>query len=119
MRQVVACAVCAHKDWIDDSYPYYLWQEAPAVLQSTLNSPEESEASDAEGQMPHSFRYTGGPQLRDADGVTVWRLGYSAADASAAGAGRGAQRGGTRAELARLRDGAREALVQRLEAGRR
>ena len=30
MRQIVACAVCAYKDWIDDFYPCYLWKETPS-----------------------------------------------------------------------------------------
>ena len=30
MRQIVACATCAIKDWIDDIYPCYVWKEAPA-----------------------------------------------------------------------------------------
>ena len=38
MRQVVACAVCAMKDWIDDYYPCHIWQAAPMVLESTLTA---------------------------------------------------------------------------------
>ena len=30
MRQVVACATCAMKDWIDDFYPCYAWKDAPS-----------------------------------------------------------------------------------------
>ena len=30
MRQIVACAVCAIKDWIDDFYPCYMWKDPPA-----------------------------------------------------------------------------------------
>ena len=44
MRQVVACAVCAVKDWVDDYYPCYLWQEAPLVLQSTEKTDKEEES---------------------------------------------------------------------------
>ena len=33
MRQIVACVVCAIKDWIDDFYPVYMWKEAPSSLQ--------------------------------------------------------------------------------------
>ena len=29
MRQIVACAVCAIKDWIDDFYPCYMWKDPP------------------------------------------------------------------------------------------
>ena len=29
VRQVVACATCAIKDWIDDFYPCYVWKKAP------------------------------------------------------------------------------------------
>ena len=52
MRQVVACAVCAVKDWIDDYYPCYLWQEAPSLHQSTQmpENEENSEVEDGEQQ---------------------------------------------------------------------
>ena len=30
MRQIVACAICAIKDWIDDFYPCYMWKDAPS-----------------------------------------------------------------------------------------
>ena len=30
MKQIVACATCAVKDWIDDFYPCYAWKEAPS-----------------------------------------------------------------------------------------
>ena len=33
MRQIVACAVCAVKDWIDDFYPVYMWKGAPSSAQ--------------------------------------------------------------------------------------
>ena len=72
MRQVVACAVCAVKDWIDDYYPCYLWQEAPSLHQSTQmpENEENSEVEDGEEQQqrerPSRRR---GPQLRGEDGV--------------------------------------------------
>ena len=52
MRQVVACAVCAVKDWIDDYYLCYLWQEAPSLHQSTQmpENEENSEVEDGEQQ---------------------------------------------------------------------
>ena len=41
MRQIVACAVCAIKDWIDDFYPCYMWKEPPA---STIDDiPEDDD----------------------------------------------------------------------------
>ena len=72
MRQVVACAVCAVKDWIDDYYPWYLWQDAPSLHQSTQmpENEENSEVEDGEEQQqrerPSRRR---GPQLRGEDGV--------------------------------------------------
>jgi len=76
MRQVVACAVCAFKDWIDDYYPCYLWKETPTVLQSTEKPDEEEEEGDCEVEAQdvedksRRQRVTlgHGPQLKDADG---------------------------------------------------
>ena len=76
MRQVVACAVCAMKDWIDDYYPCYLWQAAPVVLQSTLTADIgencevlQEEREEEEQQHQQRVSRSRGPQLRDEDGV--------------------------------------------------
>jgi len=75
MRQVVACAVCAVKDWIDDYYPCYLWQESPVLVQSTEQPDNEdhSEAEAAEEEEEHQQQRQRaaarrGPELRGEDG---------------------------------------------------
>ena len=44
MRQIVACAVCAYKDWIDDFYPCYPWKEAP--LSEDVGATEHADDDD-------------------------------------------------------------------------
>ena len=48
MRQVVACAICSIKDWIDDFYPRYVWKEAPpdVVADTAEHNEQDSEADD-------------------------------------------------------------------------
>ena len=41
MRQVVACATCAIKGWIDDVYPCYAWKGAPP--DATAGAAEQDE----------------------------------------------------------------------------
>ncbi len=62
MRQVVACAVCALKDWIDDYYHCHIWQAAPMVLESTL-TPDidencEVQQEKREDEEQHQWRAT-------------------------------------------------------------
>ena len=72
MRQVVACATCAVKDWIDDFYPCYAWKDAPSDV--TVGAAEHGESDDQadhdgdtdEDEPPH--RRFSGPGLRDEDG---------------------------------------------------
>ena len=68
MRQIVACATCAIKDWIDDFYPCYLWKEAPeqnaGAAEHAENEDDGDEARDSEVAAPSR---TKGPLLRDSD----------------------------------------------------
>ncbi len=72
MRQVVACATCAIKDWIDDLYPCYAWKGAPS--DATAGDAEHDEHDDEadhdddadEQNVPHNR--PSGPSLRDEDG---------------------------------------------------
>ena len=48
MRQIVACAVCAIKDWIDDFYPCYMWKDAP--LSAKPGAAEHDNDHDAEDE---------------------------------------------------------------------
>ena len=72
MRQVVACATCAIKDWIDDFYPCYAWKDAPSdALAGASKHDEQDEQADTdddvdESTVPH--KRAAGPSLRDADG---------------------------------------------------
>ena len=65
MRQIVACAACAVKDWIDDFYPCYLWKddEEETVCAAEHAHDEESGGSCSDNE--HHPR--GGPRLRDGD----------------------------------------------------
>ena len=66
MRQIVACATCAYKDWICDYYPCYLWKEPPVEI---ANRKDDGAAiSDDEEEVDEDQPSRKGPALRDADG---------------------------------------------------
>ena len=70
-RQLVACAVCALVDWIDDMYPCYLFKDCPETLkhvQDDLLEDTESEDSDAE---PTTATQHHASLLKDEDGYYV------------------------------------------------
>ena len=71
MRQIVACAVCVVKDWIDDFYPCYMFKECPVT-----HSAAEHAEGDGNGSEHGSGKEDGaaagsapkrGPALRDAE----------------------------------------------------
>ena len=72
MRQEVACATCAIKDWIDDLYPCYAWKDAPAdALAGAAEHDEQDDKADHDDDadkksVPH--KRPSGPSLRDEDG---------------------------------------------------
>ena len=66
MRQIVACSVCAIKDWIDDFYPCYMWKDAPSSVNTGATEHDEDDDTDGEEEFTH--RQTKGPQLRDENG---------------------------------------------------
>ena len=72
MKQIVACATCAIKDWIDDFYPCYVWKEAPAdVAAGAAEHDEQDDEADDDGEAPGehvSHNRASGPSLRDEDG---------------------------------------------------
>ena len=65
MRQIVACATCAYKDWIDDFYPCYLWKDAEAEAADAAEHAGGEESSDEDREA--EGRWCRGPRLRDAD----------------------------------------------------
>ena len=81
MRQIVACVVCAEKDFIDEYYPCYLWKEAPADVVADHADDQEADALDeddgaCDDALDQGVLYKrtgkaswGGPQLRDEDGT--------------------------------------------------
>ena len=66
MRQVVACAVCAIKDWIDDFYPCYMWKDPPAS--AGAGASEHDDDHDIDEEEEHARAHPKGPQLRDENG---------------------------------------------------
>ena len=66
MRQIVACAVCAVKDWIDDFYPCYMWKDPPASASAGASEHDDDDDTDEEEE--HASAHPKGPQLRDDDG---------------------------------------------------
>ena len=72
MRQIVACATCAIKDWIGGFYPCFVWTEAPpdAAANATEHDNEDDQAEDEndaeEEHVSHKRAY--GPQVRDEEG---------------------------------------------------
>ena len=71
-RQIVACIICAIKDWIDDFYPCYAWKEAPPqVIAACLEVDtieDDSDDADAGGEACAPHKRPSGPALRDEDG---------------------------------------------------
>ena len=66
MRQIVACAVCAIKDWIDDFYPCYMWKDPPA---STVDAtPQDDGSHNSDDEEERGIAQLKGPQLRDENG---------------------------------------------------
>ena len=66
MRQIVACAVCAVKDWIDDFYPCYMWKDPPAS--AGVGASEEDGGNDTDEEEERGGAQPKGPQLRDENG---------------------------------------------------
>ena len=66
MRQIVACAVCAIKDWIDDFYPCYMWKDPPASASVGPSEHDDDHDTDEEEEPARAHRK--GPQLRDGSG---------------------------------------------------
>ena len=66
MRQIVACAVCAIKDWIDDFYPCYMWKDPPAS--ACVGAPEHDDEHDTDEEEEHARTHQKGPELRDENG---------------------------------------------------
>ena len=61
MRQIVACAVCAIKDWIDYFYPCYMWKDPPA---STVDaSPQDDGSHNSDDEEERRMTQLKGPQL--------------------------------------------------------
>ena len=67
MRQIVACATCAVKDWIDEFYPCYLWKDAEAeaagAAEHDCGNEESNQGSDDEAPSPGGASPTGRGQL--------------------------------------------------------
>jgi hypothetical protein len=66
MRQIVACSVCAIKDWIDGFYPCYMWKDPPALAVDDTSEGDANPSSDEEEE--HRKAQLRGPQLRDDNG---------------------------------------------------
>ena len=67
MRQIVACAVCAIKDWIDDFYPCYMWKDPPVSTMDDAPEEDGNHGSDDEEEQ-RGIAHLKGPQLRDENG---------------------------------------------------
>ena len=66
MKQIVACSVCAIKDWIDEFYPCYMWKDPPV---STMDdAPEDDGNHTSDEEKEHGMAPLRGPQLRDENG---------------------------------------------------
>ena len=61
MRQIVACAVCAVKDWIDDFYPCYMWKILPprraSVFQRTTATMTQTRKKSVGGHSRKGLNY--------------------------------------------------------------
>ena len=66
MRQIVACAVCGIKDWIDYFYPCYMWKDPPAS--AGVGASEHDGDHDIDEEEEHARAHPEGPQLRDENG---------------------------------------------------
>ena len=79
MRQRVACGTCALVDWIDNSFPCYLFQECPESVKPKVDKSDDECDSDADDDSEHegSEQEEGaqhqrrGKVLRDAKGYYV------------------------------------------------
>ena len=71
VRQVVACATCAIKDWIDDFYQCFVWKKAPPnVVACAAEHDEQDDEADHDGEVPEehvSDKRASRPSLRDED----------------------------------------------------
>ena len=67
MRQIVACAVCAIKGWIDDFYPCDMWGDPPAS--AGVGASEHDRDLDTDDEEEHARTHPKGPQLRDENGI--------------------------------------------------
>jgi hypothetical protein len=68
MRQIVACAVCASKDWIDDFYPCYMWTDAPLSAKAGATEHDDDDEHDTDDEEEHVTTHKKGPELRDENG---------------------------------------------------
>ena len=69
MRQIVACAVCAIKDWIDDFYPCYMWKDPPTSADvADVGASEHDDEPDTDEEDTHVRKHRKGPRLRDDNG---------------------------------------------------
>ena len=76
MRQIVACAMCALKGWIEDFYPCYLFKEMPGNGSAAEHAREDAGATDhggdaeaegGDGSAEEEEMRRKGPALRDAE----------------------------------------------------
>ena len=70
MRQIVACAVCAVKDWIDDFYPCYMWKETPSP--GNADDPEHGDDHDTEDEEDHTYTQERSPVARRERFLLFW-----------------------------------------------
>ena len=68
MRQIVACAVCGIKNWIDDFYPCYMWKDAPLSAKTHAAEHADDYPDTDEEEEEHATVHHKGPQLRDENG---------------------------------------------------
>ena len=68
MRQIVACAVCASKDWIDDFYPCYMWTDAPLPAKAGATEHDDDDEHYTDDEEEHVTTHKKGPELRDENG---------------------------------------------------
>ena len=71
MRQVVACAVCAVKDWIEDFYPCYMFKDCPmtgsAAEHAEVDGEETEDGSEQKDVADAMSAIRRGPKLRDSE----------------------------------------------------
>ena len=56
MRQVVACAVCAIKDWIDDYYPCIICKDAPLSAKASATEHGDEQDTDDDEEHVHTCK---------------------------------------------------------------